>query len=245
MAKVFHGSEVVHLRGPGAQELALKGDDAAAAALTPPALNGGVVFAWEPEGGEDDEHRSAVEVRARIVSSDGLIGDIPVVRWSIEVTELDAVWKEPMPAADLVAGTTMLDYSLPARGMAWRVPVSQFRIAFRNQGMLASATPLLKSTIKVTVLPVWGGFEDRYPYTYLAFPVAGVQHPFPMTAREWRLVDSEGVPFAAGSGIVILFVGILGALFGASAAEDYADFQPIPHDAVAFGTDSPVYAAYR
>ena len=225
--QIVHAGRVIKLSGPGSQNLKLQG-------------TGEVLFAWEPA----DRSANDLELRARIVSASGGIGSIPVVRWKTEIGHGSAAWVEPQPSFQDVAGSPMLNYSLPARGMAWHVTTRWFRIAFANQGTLVGGV-LEESTVQVTVLPTWSAAGwALYPYSHLAFPVAGVQQPFPMTAREWRLRDSQGQPIAVGA-ISILFVGLLGALFGVTDAALFKDYGPIPHEAVAFDSDAPVYADYR
>jgi len=221
-----HHGQVIVLRSPVSQLLDLQG-------------TGQVLLAWEP----DDHGAAEVEVRARIVGTSAGLGDIPIVRWSTVTSHGDSAWTEPQPALALVAGTPMLEYSLPARGMSWRVTSREFRIAFRNQGLITGA-PLTQSTIHVSFLPGWGAFSPLYPYQHIALPVGGVQQPFPITAREWKLTDFVGLPLAPAA-VGILFVGVMGALFGATDGAAFADFRPIPHDAAAFVAGSLVYASYR
>ena len=88
-----------------------------------------------------------------------------------------------------------------------------------------------------------------YPYGATSQPqpaAAATLNVFPMTAREWRVLDQLGRPFAAGVQTVG-FAGVNGVIFAAAVdAADYADWQPIPFDAAAWGASAPnVYAAYR
>ena len=217
------------MNGPASQNLILQGD----------ALENSIILAYEPKNKEAAE----LEIRARLVAADGAIGEIPVVRWFTETSHGDAVWREPQPTFPIVSGTPVLSYSLPARGMTWRTAARQWRIGFRNQSMITGA-PLLLSTVQVTVLPVWGAWVDRYPYTHLALPVAGVVQPYPLTAREWRLRDAFGLPLALGAASIIQN-GLLGALFGPTDGALFSDFSPIPHDAAGWAADVPVYAEYQ
>lgn len=226
---IEHGGHLIKLAGPGSQELNVQGAVQA------------TVFAWEPKTRSAHE----LDVRARIVDAGGVLGDIPVVRWFSEIGHGDAVDRDPEPAFPIVAGTLMQNYSLPARGMSWRTPARQFRIGFQNISMLTGA-PLTRTKIKVSVLPVWGAYTGVFPYQTLQGPVvAGVQFPFPLTAREFKLTDAFGLPLALGV-VTVIFIGLLGALFGPVDGSFYADWRPIPHDAVAFGAGpGSSYAAYR
>lgn len=224
--QVEHAGRVIRLNGPGSQLLTLQG-------------TGEVTFEWAPKTRSAND----LEIRARMMKATGGIGSFPVVRWRIEVGHGSAAWSEPQPALPVVAGEPMLNYSLPARGMAWRVTSRWIRLFFANQGTIVGGA-LEETIVQVTVLPTWSAFWPLYPYQHLAFPVIGVQQPFPLTAREWRLRDSQGQPVAVGA-ISIIFVGLLGGTFGVTDAALFKDYGPIPHEAVAWRAALPVYADYR
>jgi hypothetical protein len=229
--RIHHGGKAILLNGPASQSLDLEGSGAEATAKE---------LVWEPKNKQANE----IEVRARLVSSSGNIGDIPIVRWFSETSHGDSVWREPAPTLPIIAGTPVVDHSLPARGMSFRVTARQFRIGFRNQGMITGA-PLVRTKVQVSILPGWGAFPPIYPYQQIVLPFgATVQQPFPITAREWKLTDITGQPLALGA-VAITFVGILGALFGITDAALYDDFAPIPHDAAAFVASAPCYVSYR
>lgn len=224
--RIRHGGKAILLNGPASQNLDLEG-------------TGAKELTWEPK----DKQANEIEVRARLVSSSGLIGDVPIVRWFSETSHGDAVWTEPAETLPIISGTPVVDHSLPARGFSFRVTARQFRIGFRNQGMITGA-PLVRTKVQVSILPGWGAFPPIYPYQQIVFPFAGVQQPFPITAREWKLTDATGKPLALGA-IAIVFVGILGALFGATDGAIYDDFGPIPHDAASFVASGGCYVSYR
>lgn len=228
--RIWHGGKPIILNAPASQILELEGSGVDATAKE---------LVWEPK----DKQSNELEVRARLVSSSGLIGDIPIVRWFCETSHGDSVYREPQPTLPIIAGTPVVNHSLPARGMSFRVTARQFRIGFVNQGMITGA-PLLRTKIQVSILPGWGAFPPLYPYQQIVFPIGGVQQPFPTTGREWRLTDITGLPLAPAA-VAIVFVGVLGALFGASDGALFADYHPIPHDAAAFVASAPCYVSYR
>jgi len=165
------------------------------------------------------------------------------VRWFTETGHGNDVWREPAYPLPVIGGTRSVEYSLPARGMVWRSASRQFRIGFRNAGTITGGV-VDQTIVQVTVLPVYGAKSPTYPYQHLAQPGAAIQQVFPMTAREWRLRDSTGLPIAVGA-ISITFVGALGALFGPVDASLLSEYTSLPHDAAAWLTDSLVYADYR
>lgn len=226
-----HAGRTITLRGPASQNLNLEGSGLVAI--------GHQVLAWEPDNREANE----IEIRARMLSTDAIIGSIPVVRWFSEIGHGDAVWREPQPALPIVQGTPITEYSLPARGMVWRTTSREFRIGFRLQGVLAGPAPT-KATIQVTILPGWGLLWPTYPYQHIVFPTAGIVTGFPMTAREWRLTDAVGRPLAPAA-VSVTFVGIVGALFGVSDGALFDDWRPLPHDAVGFSASAPCFVSYR
>jgi len=198
------------------------------------------VIAWEPEGKEAFQ----VEVRARIMGNDTAAENFPIVRWWTEVSAGNAVWKEPFPTpVDTVQAN---DFQVPARGMVWRTGARQFRIAFYNDGHNQGVATDEASVLQVSILPVWGTQVDTYPYQDANNRVNGKTHPFPMTAREWKITDVNGLPFALGGGSVI-FASINGLPFPGGGADYslYADWQPIPFEAAGWIGDLGSYAAYR
>ena len=129
--------------------------------------------------------------------------------------------------------------------MVWRNGVRQFRITFFAAGTAAGAT-LGEAVLQVSILPVWAGLVDTYPYAdSKAVQSFTTVAPFPMTAREWRVQNLSGLPIPFG-GATIAFAGVNGAPFVGGDASLYADWQPIPFQAAGWGTGAPgVYAAYR
>ena len=229
--QVNHGAKPIVLNGPASQILELEGSGAEATAKE---------LTWEPK----DKQANEIEVRARLVSTSGNIGDIPIVRWFSITSHGDSVWREPPDVMPIISGTPYVNHSLPARGFSFRVTARQFRIGFVNQGMITGA-PLDRTKVQVSILPGWGAFPPSYPYQQIVFPFgATVQQPFPITPREWKLTDITGQPLALGA-VAITFAGIIGGLFGATDGALYADFSPIPHDAAAFLASAPCYVSYR
>jgi hypothetical protein len=226
-----HAGRVIQMGAPSSQQFKLTGGGEASA----------VSLMWQPEGREAFE----IEVRARVMGNSGAAEDIPIIRWKTELGAGSAVWKEPFQ----FPGDTPAHpgFAVPARGMVWRTAPRQFRISFFNDGS-QSGNPIGESTVQVTFLPVWGGVVDSEPFSDTAEAgifVSGALTPFPMTVREWRVQTDLGVPFAPGvNGLA--FVGMNGVVFGGgSDSADYADWQPIPFDAVGVGFALPSYVAYR
>ncbi len=226
VACVPFGARMVQLSGPASQEFKLQG-------------NGQQVIAWEPGGSEAFE----LEVRARLLGNSGADEDIPVIRFSVEASAGNHVWSEPPEERQ---GTARYrDFTVPARGMAFRVGARQFRITFFVVGN-TSGTAFVNSSLRVTILPVYSSLVDVYPYGASNQPQENSVNVFPMTAREWRLQDQFGRPFAAAAQTVAL-LGVNGIVFGLGLdAEEYAEWQPIPFDAAAWaGSTAAMYAAYR
>lgn len=223
----FNG-RMVTLRSPSSQQFQLSGI-------------GPQVIAFEPEDTEAFE----IEVRARLMSNSGAQEDFPVVRWWTETSAGNAVWKEPFTTP---TDTTQIDsFAIPARGMVWRTGARAFRIGFYVEGTTSGAV-IDAAVLQVSIMPVWDSTVDTSPYQdsnarLLTPPKA---RPFPMTAREWRVYDSTGLPFAPAL-TTVAFVGLNGAVFpyvGVDAAL-YGDWQPIPFDAVAWAGPAGIFAAYR
>ncbi len=221
----FNG-RMVTLRGPSSQQLQLS-------ALGPQ------VVAFEPENSEAFE----VEVRARLMSTSAATETIPIARWWTEVSAGNSVWKEPFPTpTDLIQ---VASFAIPARGMVWRTSARQFRIAFFLDGSTAGSS-VTNGVLQVTVMPVRGGVVDSYPFqdsaSFLETPPRA--HPFPMTAREWKVTGATGLPVTP-AGSLITFITNGGLPYAATDATEFGDWNPIPFDAVAWAAPSGIYAAYR
>jgi hypothetical protein len=223
---------MVRLGAPASQQFNLQGEGEASA----------ITIMWQPEGREAFE----VEVRARIVGNSASEEAFPLVRYKTETGAATAVWKEPFDPHSIQQHYG--GFLVPARGMAWRTGARQFRISFFNDGTITGG-PLDQATLQVTILPVWSGHVDTIYGDGTQF---GILEPgakvinFPMTAREWKLVDVAGVPFAPAANFVA-FVALNGAPFGfPNDASLYADWQPIPFNAVGWGVAvGETFAAYR
>ena len=230
MAETMHSASVaggvVKLRGPSALRLKLQG-------------MGAVQLAWEPE----DRRQAEVEIRARLVSCDGVIGTRPILRMRAELGHGKSVWSEPPTPFTVVAGSPIVRYVVPARGGLWRLNVRELRLIFQNGGAIGG--PLwTEGEVDVSIQPCSGMQPPHFPRSHLAFPVAGVVQPFPIEATEWRACDERGLPLALGA-VAVLFAGSAGALFGISDASLFADWNPIPKDAVGWGASAAHWAAFR
>lgn len=226
--KMPFGGKVITLAGPASQELDLGGVAQ-------------VILAWEPK----DKSAHEIEVRARIVNiTDPDSEGDPEVEWSMEVGHGSDVWREPSLSKTSQA-LKMKNFTLPGRGMIWRIASRWFRIGFANVG--AFATSEAKSIVQVSFLPVWGEHSGVRPYIYrAAISVANEQHPFPIAAREFRIQNpNSGLPFVAAV-TDILFIGVTGNFLDTVDVTNYGDFHPIPHAAAGFRIISAaVDVAYR
>ena len=221
------GEACVDLRGPSGVSLNLSGFASKQ-------------IAWEPV----KRGQMELEVRARIVGTSAIIGSIPIVRWDMELGHGKNVYREPNPALPQIAGTPMLKYSLPARGMIFRINARELRLFFELQGPLAGV-PIPELAIRVSIMPCLGAWCPCPIHQAIAFPFAGVQQPFPAEAREWKLTNEAGLPIVGQPALSVLFVGVAGALFAPTAANQFQDWSPIPHDAAGWVASSLLYAAYR
>ncbi len=226
--QVPFGGRMVTLASPSSQQLTLQGI-------------GPKVIAWEPEGKEAFE----VEVRARIMSNSAAGEDFPIVRWWTETSAGNAVWKERFPTPKDTAQSE--DFRVPARGMVWRTGARQFRIAFYADGVVANQSVTINAVLQVSILPVWGTQVDTYPYQDGGpFSDANPKiHPFPMTAREWKLQTGQGVPFVFGVLPSVALIALNGVAFASADASLYGDWQPIPFEATSWAGPDGTYAAYR
>lgn len=222
----YSGAEsVLKLRGPASQIIEL-------------ATLQGKGLAWEPQMRSQLE----IEIRARIIATDLTIGLIPVVTWTDELAHGELVWAEPFPALAQIAGTPMVDHTLPARGMVFRTNAREYRINFTNRGTLTGA-PMGRCVVQVSILPCSGQDIPRYPREHVAYSPGTVIQPFPMAAHEWQVTDADGTPMTGAGGVV--FVGIAGALFGPVPWNVLDPWLPIPHDAVGWIPSTTVWAQYR
>jgi len=227
-----HAGRTITLRAPASQELQLQG-------------TGALQLVWEPL----DRDAQDLELRARLVDTKMPVGEVPVVQWKCETAHGDAVWSEPQPQfrSGLAAGILVDEFTLPARGMSWRVNAREFRISISAQPSL-SEEPVepTQSVVKVSILPGWGANAPIYPYQQLV-RANGKGKVFPITSREWRLMDFHGLPLAVGA-ILVRFLAVNSTVIGPIAGVDaalFGDFRPVPHDAASFQVDFTCYAAYR
>jgi len=239
--KMPHAGRVINLRGLASQELTIQG-------------TGSLLLEWET----DDRAAQDLEVRARMLSTD-IPNDngVPTCRFGLEVGHGMDVWQEPAPLA--VQLPPLEGYSLPQRGVSFRVNARQFRIAFTpglSENAEAGFNPITptKTIVKVSILPGWGAHAPIYPYqdriTNLG-PPSLPSHGIPITPREWRWTDSRGLPLPLGVNVIVL-LGInggnaLGPLLSIDPAL-YADWGPIPHLAsnILFPPPvPPIFVSYR
>ena len=227
LVKIPWAGRNIVLRSPASQSLDIEG-------------TGEKLLSWEPE----DKEALDLEVRARIVGTTATALQTPVVRWWTETGHGNSVWREPTPF-DQSAAIRMRDWSLPGRGIVFRVAARRFRIAFRGAGLVSDPASLVaRNTIQVSIMPTYTN-ACGCPYTSSNFAPLDVVHAFPMTAREWRLMTNDGLPVSGGPPRVDL-IAVSGAVIATMQQQDYDDWNPIPHEAAGYRlTNTPAYAAFR
>lgn len=205
-------------------------------------LTGEKTFSWEPKQRDAAE----VEVRARILAATGLVlGQIPIVRMLWAIGHGKSVWTEPPPNQPIIVGSPTLPFTLPARGVCTRLSTRELQVTFRFQGLLSGVAPVGSSVkVEISCQPVLCSTRPTLIHELGAFPVAGVIQPFPVEASEWRLSDDIGLPLLLGA-VAVIPVGIYGALLGVADGSAYADWRPIPHDAIGWVGSAVHYAQFR
>ncbi len=193
---------------------------------------------WNPA----DRRVHDLELRAQMTSCSGAIGQIPVIRWSLEIGHGDVTYSSPAPTDPVISGTPILDYTLPARGLVLRLSARVLRAKFRLDPPIAGPA-IATAKVQVSIQPALGPVPV-FPYQHLANPFAGVRQPFSPDHREWKLHDATGQPLAPLA-VAITPVGSLGALLGPVDGALFADWTPIPHDATAWQASAAHWASFR
>lgn len=235
-------SDVVFLRGPSAQLLNLEG-------------TGPKQIQWAPE----DRRAMDIEIRARIVNIDGIDPlvpepqDPPLVRWNIEVSHGQYVWHDPLLQLPYHGAPQSIQQSaMPARGLQFRVTSRETRMQFQMQGTVKGVRvpPFPAVTVSLSFIPVIGETLPLYPTQNFgnAFsvsdPAFGDTIGIPASATEFRVFDADGKPFAAVGGLT--FVGLVSDLYGTGTLATYANFTPIPFNAVGmFSGTHDIYVEFR
>ena len=221
----WSGRDIV-LRSPASQSLDLGG-------------TGEKLLSWEPENKEAID----IEVRARIVGTSATVAQTPIVRWWTETGHGNSVWREPTPF-DVTSAVRMRNWSLPGRGIVFRIAARQFRIGFQGDGIAGNPAAVIRNTIHVSIQPTYTA-PCGCPYTSSDLVPIGEVHAFPMTAREWQLMTADGQPVTGGVPDVE-FIAVSGRVVATMQQQDYSDWRPIPHDAAGYRlTDVGAYAAFR
>jgi hypothetical protein len=235
--------EQVPLRGPTGLLLTIGPEPTATVGPAGvPQLSPSVVqIAWEPE----DRRQCEVEIRARLMGCNCLIGQRPIVRFRVELGHAEQVWTEPPAPFGQVAGAPLQEHSLPARGAIWRLNVRELRLQFRNAGVIGGGPGWSRGELQVSIQPCVGQHVPTLPWSSYVVPVVpSSPHLLPLEAREWKLMDVRGLPLAAGA-VGIVLVGPAGALLAALDGALLFDWTPIPHEASGWTTDAPHWVAFR
>lgn len=90
---------------------------------------------WLP----DDKPASEVEVRLQVVTCNAQFGTTPIVRYSVEPSEGDYTWQEPIIMPNF-GGVTAVHpgFMLPGRGVCIRLPARQIKVWLWLEGTLAT-----------------------------------------------------------------------------------------------------------
>lgn len=228
--------EVVRLRAAASATLNLTSD---AASVT--GSEKGSEIEWAPEGGRPAQ---PVEVRARAIGFQGNFGlnEQPIIRWRMLFGHGTAVWQDPQLQNPGILRASV-EYTVPARGLMFRMTTRELKLVFRNAGNAAGTAPVLTNIqLQVTIQPVGSAQFDSQQYeqqrTNIADPT--VRNQFPASAREWRLRGEGGLAIPAGP-TVNLF-SMTGVLYSTNPCASYADWQPIPAPANSWNVNAVVAA---
>lgn len=198
-------------------------------------------LSWTPE----DRRQQETEWRARVIALTPVgIGSTPIVRYAVEAGHGDYVWTLPSPQLKQVEGSPVQLYSLPGRGMVFRLNVREARLGIALTGTLAG--PVVTSvTIAMSVQPCTGMQRTTLPDADLASPVGGtIAHALPQDAREWRATTALGLPVPAAT-IALGIFSLGGTAVGLIDAADLADWRPIPHDGATWLPSATLRVAFR
>jgi hypothetical protein len=202
-----------------------------------------------PPGGSKDFHFEPwdrdvleLEIRARIIGGGFTLGHVPRVRLTWSIGHGKSVWTEPPPNMPIIIGSPTVPFTLPARGLCTRIATRELHVTIANEGPLAGAPAAIR--VELSAQPVLCSQRPTLIRELGAFPVAGRIQPYPCEASEFRLCDVVGLPLAAAA-VAITPVGIFGALLGVADGAGYADWRPIPHDAIGYVASAAHYAQFR
>jgi hypothetical protein len=180
----------------------------------------------------------------------------PLLSYRLEVAHGRMMDAEP-PTTVGVDLTRAGRYDMPARGAVKRITARELNVFVRYEGMGHSSDPAVTPfpwvEVIVSVQPVTGPTLPAPPLSASILPgLAAWPQNFPPEAKEWRLVDRWGRPYAAATGTDIVAVDALGRYFYtyntavpiALARSSFADWQPIPPRMRGWGLATPGISGY-
>jgi hypothetical protein len=189
-------------------------------------------FQWAPS----DRRASTVEVKAQIQSyklspfdyQPGVV--FPDVRYRLTFGHGQYTYTDPLRAAQSDGNSTppqLKGYTLPARGIVLRLTVRELIVEFETSQVdnVIQNTQILLSFMPVatTDLPTYGDSSEGHGL----IRDTGIQ-VFPAWAKEWRLRDFSGQPFAAGTNDLLLYrLGGWPFLENPFDRADYSEWSPI------------------
>lgn len=235
-------AEHVRLRAAASAVLHLEADAAS--------LDGASEYeevAWDPS-----PHREAqtVEIRARAIALMGNFGanEQPLIRWRHKFGHGTGLWELPIPKTPGLLRVN-LDYTVPARGLMFRMMNRELRLLFKNGGNVAHTGSLTDIQLLVTINPVGESDFQAQQYAQSRFNIVDplARNSFPISAREWALRGESGLPIPVGT--TVNFFSLTGVLYASADASNFADWHPIPEPAQAWNVNANVldgvYAHYR
>lgn len=194
---------------------------------------------WAPEGGRPAQ---PVEVRARAIGFQGNFGlnPQPIIRWRMLFGHGTAVWQDPQLQNPGILRASV-DYTIPGRGLMFRLTTRELKLQFRNAGNAGGTVPVLTNIqLQVTIQPVGASQFDAQQYEQQRTNVVDptVRNQFPFSAREWRLRGESGLAIPAGP--VVSFFSMTGPVFATEPCASYADWAPIPAPANSWNINAVV-----
>lgn len=230
------GPTVARLRGNSGEILTLN-------------KGGPLSLQWAPE----DKRATDLEIRAQIVDFQPFNSAAPTsppdVRFSLDFGHGKNSYTLPFLPGFFAAGTALaafFSYSVPARGMVLRIAARELKITFQTLSKISVPNvPYDKTSIAVSFVPTSGMSTPIMP-SQLYAPSGFLINRFPVEAKEWRLSDAAGRPFApAATTFGILDLSLQAIALGLDPAQ-WADYRPIPHDGFFWGSAaSAIYATFR
>lgn len=175
-----------------------------------------------------------LELRMRCVASNATLGQIPLLELALEYGHGDASFSAVASPLPVISGAPPQPIAIPARGYVQRLSARWVRVQVLAAGILGGAPGGDAATVRVSVQPVLA--SQLAPIVYQQ-PVRGLT-AYPMAAREWRIRDFSGQPFAAAA-VTLAPLGLSGNLLPLIDAALLADWTPIPFYAWAFNTSLP------